>query len=216
MTRLSQAVGDLLRQFYLCPRPAAHFEVAADLSLLAGFFRLNEDLICYGHLANAAPAGSADASLPQACHRIADGGNTIALSFDPAEVITSLRLERYMTESESNSKDLLRRFYYLLRPFLSVRVRKHVQRLRLRGWHRIPFPHWPVDRTVDRLYEWLLSLAMQAEGISETPFVWFWPEGYSSCATVTHDVETSAGRDFCAQLMDINDSYGVKTSFQVV
>ena len=46
--------------------------------------------------------------------------------------------------------------------------------------------------------------------------MWFWPEGYSSCASITHDVETSAGRDFCAQLMDLNDSHGIKTSFQVV
>jgi len=46
--------------------------------------------------------------------------------------------------------------------------------------------------------------------------VWFWPEGYSSCAGITHDVESSAGRDFCAQLMDLNDSYGIKASFQVI
>ena len=48
------------------------------------------------------------------------------------------------------------------------------------------------------------------------PFVWFWPDGYSSCATITHDVETRVGRDYCAQLMDLNDHYGIKTSFQVV
>ena len=33
---------------------------------------------------------------------------------------------------------------------------------------------------------------------------------------ITHDVETSAGRDFCSQLMDLNDSVGVKSSFQIV
>ena len=37
-----------------------------------------------------------------------------------------------------------------------------------------------------------------------------------SCATITHDVETATGRDFCNQLMDINDSFGIKSSFQVV
>jgi hypothetical protein len=33
---------------------------------------------------------------------------------------------------------------------------------------------------------------------------------------MTHDVETATGRDFCSTLMDINDSFGIKSSFQVV
>lgn len=33
---------------------------------------------------------------------------------------------------------------------------------------------------------------------------------------MTHDVETREGRDFCPSLMDLNDSYGIKASFQVV
>jgi hypothetical protein len=33
---------------------------------------------------------------------------------------------------------------------------------------------------------------------------------------MTHDIETSAGRDFCPQLMDIDDAFGIKASFQVI
>jgi len=33
---------------------------------------------------------------------------------------------------------------------------------------------------------------------------------------MTHDVETRAGRDFCAQLLDIDDSFRIKASYQVV
>jgi len=33
---------------------------------------------------------------------------------------------------------------------------------------------------------------------------------------VTHDVETRAGRDFCTQLMDLDDSYGIKSAIQIV
>ena len=35
-----------------------------------------------------------------------------------------------------------------------------------------------------------------------------------SCAILTHDVETKAGRDFCERLMDMNNSYGFKSSFR--
>ena len=32
---------------------------------------------------------------------------------------------------------------------------------------------------------------------------------------MTHDVETTLGRDFCA-MMDIDDSFGINASFQIV
>jgi hypothetical protein len=57
---------------------------------------------------------------------------------------------------------------------------------------------------------------MQARGLTEVPFVWFWPQGKSGCALMTHDVETTLGRDFCSTLMDMNDEFGIKASFQVV
>ena len=57
---------------------------------------------------------------------------------------------------------------------------------------------------------------MKSRNIQTIPFIWFWPEGIRSCAIVTHDVETSAGRDFCPNLMDLNDKFGIKTAFQIV
>jgi hypothetical protein len=33
---------------------------------------------------------------------------------------------------------------------------------------------------------------------------------------ITHDFETSKGRDFCGQLMDLDESFGIKASFQIV
>jgi len=219
MTAFSQSVGSLLSDFYRCPQLAADFTIAADLGPVAGYFRTKEGLIGYGRLCEAQPAATANATLPEARPQVSKEGKTISLPFDPAEVVANLQLEKYKTDGENRRKygsSLVRRLYYLLRPIMPVDVRKHLQRLALRGWDRIPFPQWPVDRSVDRLCEWLLALAMEAEGTTEVPIVWFWPEGYSSCASITHDVETSAGRDFCAQLMDLNDSHGIKTSFQVV
>ena len=46
--------------------------------------------------------------------------------------------------------------------------------------------------------------------------MWFWPQGARGCVSMTHDVETEAGRDFCPQLLDIDESFGIKASFQIV
>ena len=71
-------------------------------------------------------------------------------------------------------------------------------------------------RTVEDILERCLAMGMKACGVTELPFIWFWPEGKSGCALMTHDVETTLGRDFSAKLMDINDEYHIKASFQVV
>jgi hypothetical protein len=86
----------------------------------------------------------------------------------------------------------------------------------LRRWDKIPFPAWPVDATVDLIHQKLLALSLRAQGLEKIPFIWFWPEGFSSCAIMTHDVESESGRDFCARLMDLDESFGIRSAFQVV
>jgi hypothetical protein len=66
------------------------------------------------------------------------------------------------------------------------------------------------------MFETLMRLTMKASGRSIVPFIWFWPEGKSSCAMMTHDVETDAGLRFAGELMDINDSFQIKSSFQLI
>ncbi|MEO7143041.1 MAG: hypothetical protein ABI165_06000 [Bryobacteraceae bacterium] len=95
-------------------------------------------------------------------------------------------------------------------------MRKYLQRLSLRGWNRKKFPSWPVDRTVDRIMERLLWLMLKARGQQKVPLIWFWPKGKRGCVAMTHDVETRAGLEFCSSLMDLNDSYGIKSSFQII
>jgi hypothetical protein len=73
-----------------------------------------------------------------------------------------------------------------------------------------------VDTTVERILEKVLVLAMKAQGIERIPFIWFWPEGASSCLIVTHDIETKAGVRFVRTLMDIDEACGIKASFQVI
>ena len=78
-------------------------------------------------------------------------------------------------------------------------------------------PRWPVDTSVEDLCERLLLLSMKAKRIDKVPFIWFWPDGASGVVSaMTHDVETEEGREFCAELMDVDESFGIRSSFQVV
>src|SRR5204863_1091452 len=111
---------------------------------------------------------------------------------------------------------MARSLYYGVRPFLSLAIRRHIQRAYLRGWEDIQFPHWPIDRTVEQCLERLLALSMRAQGVQSVPFIWFWPDRATSCAIVTHDVEHVSGRNFCSPLMDLDDAANIKSAFQIV
>lgn len=138
-------------------------------------------------------------------------------TFDPSEAIDRLRFERYVSDSRSGPLATLEnQLYYLARPLLGVSVRRHLQRLKLKGWRSISFPRWPVDGTVEQLHAALLRLCLQAGPEREIPFIWFWPSGFSSCVAVTHDVETLQGRQFCPALMDLDESFGIRSSFQLI
>jgi len=100
---------------------------------------------------------------------------------------------------------------------LPASIRSQLQKAYLLYRRDTPaFPRWPVDRTADILLEKLLAVAMESSRVDRIPFIWFWPDAYKAAAIVTHDVETTAGRDLCDKLMDEDDAFGIKSSFQIV
>lgn len=187
----------------------------------AGFFQFGAKNVCYGRNQTGVAADVAGAAQFDASKDVRRDGKTIRLSFDFADVIGNLRLERYRQSMVSGKQSIaagktVRRLYYFVRECLPVPVRRQLQRVYLRGWKELPFPAWPIDFTVDNLHEAFLRLLMESSGTSKIPFIWFWPDGAPSCLMMTHDVEASAGRDFTPQLMDLDASYGIKASYQVV
>jgi len=212
-------IASLLKERYRCPDDLGDFVVDGPLSHNSGYFRFGSDAICYGQCSSFTPASLPTSILYDAHEDVVVNGS-VHLPFDPAQVVDNLRCERYLVTSTGRKAfpgvGILRSMYYLARPLLGVSVRKHIQRWYFRDWEKISFPRWPVDRTVEDIVEQLLVLSMRARKVDRMPFVWFWPEGARSCTMMTHDVETTSGRDFCSQLMDLNDSFGIKSSFQVV
>jgi hypothetical protein len=180
---------------------------------------MGPDTICYGRLSCGSPAVTRSEDLRDAVGCINVQSHGIALPFDAEEVVENLRRERYTAHFREEGRipnEILRMMYYLIRPLVGVSVRRYLQKVYLRGWDKIIFPAWPVDVTVDRIHQKLLAFSLRAQGLQKIPFIWFWPEGFSSCAIMTHDVEQESGRDFCSTLMDLDESFGIRSAFQVV
>jgi hypothetical protein len=218
---LTTLSNQALVEYFRCPEEIGDFVLAGELSDESGFFKFGPEVICYGQSSSGVSGEAVTASLHDSLQDVSIEGSSLRLPFDPSQVINNLRCERYSMNTASATPksalgSLVRNGYYAIRPLLPVRVRRRMQKFRLRGWAEIPFPRWPVDRTVEDLMETLLVVSLQAQAIQRIPFIWFWPEGSPSCAIVTHDVEELAGRDFCTKLMDLNDAAGIKSSFQIV
>jgi hypothetical protein len=204
--------------YYCCPDRFVDFRLADGQpnGNRPGYFQFGPGLICYG-ASGVQGQNKADDLLADALSNVRIEASTCVLPFNPTHIANNLRFERYVNGARKSPwKRLLRGAYYFLRPVMPVSVRRHLQRVSLHGWKERPFPRWPVDGTVDQLFKRLMGLTLHASRQVRIPFIWFWPEGRSSCAIVTHDVETISGLKSTRELMDLNDSFGIKTSFQVI
>ncbi len=210
----------LLDYYRIAPDSLACTATTDRLSGDIGFFQFGAE-VCYGRCQSGTTPDVAKSPQFDASKGILREGAAVRFPFSFAEVVDNLRLEHYRQSMIPQEKafaksELARKLYHFIRSGLPIPVRRHLQRAYLSDWQGLPFPAWPVDFTVDILHQEFLRLLMEASGPKRVPFIWFWPKGAASCLIMTHDVETSAGRDFTPQLMDLDDSYGIKASFQVI
>jgi hypothetical protein len=215
---LQDVLTNSLVEYFRCDDDVADIGVTGALAGQPGYFRF-AGATCYGRLAGSEPATSLKHGVPDVSAVSSGGG--LVLPFEIDEVVTNLREERYSIKSSRLLERLTsswgsRTLYYFLRPMLGVGVRRHLQKIRLTGWDRIPFPRWPVDVTVETLMRTILAASAHTKGIRKVPFIWFWPDGAQGCALMTHDVEGPEGAAFCGALMDLDDRYGIKAAFQLV
>lgn len=209
-----------LLDYYRCPEELVRLQSAAELSSRQGFFRFH-DAAGWGRAAGQVAARFRAAPVYNGLPITHPDDGMVVLPFDLDEVVDNLRLESYAVAASGFLKRIsetaaVRQAYYSLRPHLPVNVRRLLQQFHFRDWRNIKFPQWPIDCNVDSLLESAMALAVGATADRSIPFVWFWPRGQDACALVTHDVEHQPGVSFCHELMTIDDSYGIKSSFQIV
>lgn len=205
--------------YYQCPAELVRWEAAEPVGNASGFFRFGSSAIAYGSCSATSVSKCAFSGLDDALLKTTVTNGTVRLPFNLTDVIDNLRLERYVDAPDgmkSLTTILLKDAYYFFRPFTPSFVRCGFQRMYYRGWEKIAFPQWPVDFSVDRTFQSVMALLLRDDPHKSIPFIWFWPMGLSCCSIMTHDVEGEEGRKFCDNMMDIDDSFGIKSSFQIV
>jgi hypothetical protein len=211
----------VITERYRCPGQIVTTGLAGQPGAESGYFRFGNDVLCYGRPCSGHPVLHPDGAMPDLLGSAITEGGKLLLPFDLTQIVNNLRYERYSRPCNGGSlvagwDALASKLYYAVRSLLPIAVRRHLQALYLRGWEKIPFPRWPVDVTVETLLEAVLMLLLKVQEIDAIPFIWFWPDGAGSATIMTHDIETAAGRDRCSLLMDVDESFGLRSAFQIV
>jgi|SRR5215472_1738597 len=220
--KLDQTVDPTLLDYYRMPGNSLPLQTEADCtSGESEFVPVGEGMVCFGRSKSGTGEVVAGPARFPASILAGRKGNSTRLSCSFGGVIDDLRLEHYRSKSVNRWESLaasqpIHKLYYLIRGWLPTAIRHQLQRIYFHDWKKLQFPNWPVDVTVDKLHEEYLRLLMEAYDLQKVPFIWFWPDGATDCLIMTHDVETLAGRNFTSKLMDLDDSYGFRSSFEVI
>jgi hypothetical protein len=211
---------EMMAAYFRCPENSVTLHPGNLPDAASGFFSFGKDVLCYGKARHTCRTAAPLQALYDASRDVSLHDGTLDLPFDPTEVISNLREEHYVPNHTPAAQRAFRRVlhaaYYAVRPVLTIPARRHLQKLALSDWRDISFPRWPVETAVDDLHRQLLLLQLTKVDSRPIPFIWFWPEGAEACAIVTHDVETQSGVEACSDVMDLNASFGIPASFQII
>ena len=125
--------------------------------------------------------------------------------------------------------ETLRRFYQVKKALHRARLENFTRRVfwALRRWRarrlvrsgelQQPEPHrpaWPVDDTLEQLKLRMLERVIGDRESIEV--LWFWPDGKRWVLVLTHDVESARGLERIHRLMEVEERYGFRSSFNLV
>ena len=118
--------------------------------------------------------------------------------------------ERYAGGGERSA---LLEAYYRVKPLIPRRAQLALRRAYAPRQAQRTFPAWPnEDVLVRRLHaEWRAEL--EARGTDRMPIVGLWPDGHSSAAIITHDVEGPEGIARIPETLELEARHGIVSSW---
>ena len=106
--------------------------------------------------------------------------------------------------------------YYRVKRLVPRRLILAARRAFIRRGSPPEFPAWPFERAVDKLVRFAARCLLEATDVDDAEFAWFWPHGHHAALILTHDVESAAGLRRAVDIADLEESRGLRSSFNIV
>jgi len=149
------------------------------------------------------------------CVDLHDG--VVALPFSLTEAYENFVLERWVpSRGGRRLSERTLDLYYRLKPLMPRSLQLAIRR-RWTAFKGTPeFPRWPHDDSVERLVRFYGTCVLRALQRESTGFRWFWPNGMHAAAILTHDIEGDSGMRNALRIAELEEGYGLRSSFNVV
>ena len=109
-----------------------------------------------------------------------------------------------------------KKFFYQLKPFIPRFLQIALRKIYRSSQDKNRLLNWPIEDCYVRFQYALVRWLMEAKGLSEVPYIAFWPEGKDFAFVLTHDVETKEGFETIPILVEVDKKYGFRSIFNIV
>jgi len=125
--------------------------------------------------------------------------------------------EQYTREnSHSRLKSLLKDTFYAVKPLVPRFIQIGLRKKYLFFQKKTDFPSWPTDLSLYDTYKKGIQEILTLTGLTELPFINFWPKGKKFALVLTHDVETAEGQKNIWNVKEIEEELGFRSSWNFV
>lgn len=111
---------------------------------------------------------------------------------------------------------LVKRLYYSVKPLLPRPLTRLMRQVYSSDPQQTSPLGWPVE---DRFaaFQWeIMRNLLDSTDHNEITFLHFWPKGYRLPLILTHDIETADGQEQVRLVADLEERYGLRSSFNFV
>ncbi len=136
---------------------------------------------------------------------------------DPARWYELLAFEEWCVQSGTTSvPPAFLDLFYRVKPLIPRSAQLALRRLlvKLQGGSR--FPAWPLEPAGWELIQIAVASTLLDRGVDAVRFPWFWPDGLTAAAALTHDVESADGLARAPIIAGWEEQRGFRSSFNVV
>lgn len=134
-----------------------------------------------------------------------------------ADGIVYLLTEEYHSDHyESRIRSFFRDMFYSVKPIIPKHLQIELRKKYLFLQRKYKFPTWPADLSLYEVYRDGIKEILRLVGLTEIPFINFWPKNKKSAFVLTHDVETGMGQRNIWKLKKIEEQLGFRSIWNFV
>lgn len=136
---------------------------------------------------------------------------------DPAQPPMAVALsESQFGEDRYRISGLKSLYYAVARPLLPTWVRPLLRKVYHPSEEVGSILDWPIEDRYVRFQFGLIRRVMEQMQLRRLNVVGLWPDDKAFAFVLTHDVEGPSGHDFVRRVMDLEEKYGFRSSFNFV